>query len=52
MFAVMASKARLAALIVMHIVAAVVTDVREGDSITSAMFTGRKTLSRPLPAAP
>jgi len=32
-------------LIVLHIVAVVVTDLREGGSIISAMFTGRKVLS-------
>jgi Ni/Fe-hydrogenase 1 B-type cytochrome subunit len=32
-------------LIVIHILAVVVTDVREGGSIISAMFTGRKVLS-------
>jgi cytochrome b len=41
----------LAVLIVIHIAAVVVTEVHEGGSITSAMFTGRKILSRPPPDA-
>ena len=32
----------LAVLIVLHLIAVVVTEVHEGGSITSAMFTGRK----------
>ena len=32
--------------IVLHVIAVVVTEVKEGGSITSAMFTGRKILSR------
>jgi Ni/Fe-hydrogenase 1 B-type cytochrome subunit len=42
----------LAVLIVLHLVAVVVTELHEGGSITSAMFTGRKVLSRPPPDAP
>ncbi|AHB47845.1 MULTISPECIES: cytochrome b/b6 domain-containing protein [Hyphomicrobium] len=42
----------LTVLIAIHIAAIVVTEVREGGSITSAMFTGRKILSRPPPDAP
>ncbi|WP_229309433.1 cytochrome b/b6 domain-containing protein [Hyphomicrobium album] len=42
----------LAALIVLHVIAVVATEVHEGGSITSAMFTGRKILSRPPPDAP
>jgi len=42
----------LAVVIVLHIIAVVVTEVREGGSITSAMFTGRKILSKPPPDAP
>jgi len=42
----------LAAVIVLHIIAVVVTEVREGGSITSAMFTGRKILSKRPPDAP
>ncbi|RPI48141.1 MAG: cytochrome b/b6 domain-containing protein, partial [Betaproteobacteria bacterium] len=34
---------------ILHIAAVVVTEVREGGSLVSAMFTGRKTLSeKPL----
>ena len=36
----------LAALIVLHVAGVVVTEVREGGGIISAMFTGRKVLSR------
>jgi Ni/Fe-hydrogenase 1 B-type cytochrome subunit len=36
----------LAVLIVVHVAAVVVTELHEGGSITSAMFTGRKILSR------
>lgn len=39
----------LAAVITMHIIAVVVTEVHEGGSIVSAMFTGRKILSRRPP---
>jgi hypothetical protein len=42
----------LAVVIVLHILAVVVTEVHEGGSITSAMFTGRKVLSRRPPDAP
>jgi cytochrome b len=42
----------LAAAIVLHIVAVVVTELREGGSITSAMFTGRKILTRKPQDAP
>lgn len=42
----------LAVAIVLHLIAVVVTEVHEGGSITSAMFTGRKLLSRPPPDAP
>ncbi|MBL6987293.1 MAG: cytochrome b/b6 domain-containing protein [Methylobacter sp.] len=35
----------LAAAIVLHVAAVVITDIREGGSIISAMFTGRKTLT-------
>ena len=42
----------LAVLIVIHVAAVVITEVHEGGSITSAMFTGRKILSRRPPDAP
>ena len=42
----------LAILIVLHLVAVVVTELHEGGSITSAMFTGRKLLSSRPPDAP
>jgi len=42
----------LAVVIVLHLIAVVTTEVHEGGSITSAMFTGRKILSRPPPDAP
>ncbi len=42
----------LAAVVTLHIVAVVVTEVREGGSITSAMFTGRKILSQSPPDEP
>jgi Ni/Fe-hydrogenase 1 B-type cytochrome subunit len=42
----------LAVLIVLHLVAVVATEIHEGGSITSAMFTGRKILSRRPPDAP
>lgn len=41
----------LAAAIVLHIIAVVVTELREGGSITSAMFTGRKILTKKPPDA-
>ena len=41
----------LAAAIVLHLIAVVVTEVHEGGSITSAMFTGRKILTREPPDA-
>ncbi len=34
----------LAALVVLHLAAVVVTELREGGTIVSAMFTGRKIL--------
>jgi cytochrome b len=37
----------LSVLVVLHIAAVVVTEIKEGSSIVSAMFTGRKILSRP-----
>jgi Ni/Fe-hydrogenase 1 B-type cytochrome subunit len=37
----------LTAVIMMHLIAVVVTEIHEGGSITSAMFTGRKLLNRP-----
>ena len=37
--------------IVLHLIAVVVTEVHEGGGITSAMFTGRKILSRRPPDA-
>jgi Ni/Fe-hydrogenase 1 B-type cytochrome subunit len=37
----------LAGVIAMHLVAVIVTEVHEGGSIISAMFTGRKVLNRP-----
>ena len=42
----------LEAAIVLHLIAVVVTEVHEGGSITSAMFTGRKLLTREPPDAP
>ena len=42
----------LVVLIVLHVIAVVATEVHEGGSITSAMFTGRKILSRRPPDAP
>jgi Ni/Fe-hydrogenase 1 B-type cytochrome subunit len=39
----------LAIVIVLHLFAVVITEVREGGSITSAMFTGRKILTRRPP---
>ena len=37
--------------VVLHLIAVVVTEVHEGGSITSAMFTGRKILTREPPDA-
>jgi cytochrome b len=37
----------LAGVILLHLIAVVVTEIREGGNITSAMFTGRKILNRP-----
>lgn len=37
----------LAAVILTHLIAVIVTEIHEGGSITSAMFTGRKILNRP-----
>ena len=42
----------LAAAVVLHLIAVVVTEIYEGGSITSAMFTGRKILDRRPPDAP
>jgi len=42
----------LAILIVLHLIAVVLTELHEGGSITSAMFTGRKILTRRPPDAP
>lgn len=42
----------LTAAVVLHLVAVVVTEVHEGGGITSAMFTGRKLLTRKPPDAP
>ena len=42
----------LATAVVLHIAAVVITELREGGSITSAMFTGRKILTRKPPDAP
>ena len=42
----------LAAAIILHLIAVVVTEVHEGGSITSAMFTGREILSRKPPDVP
>jgi cytochrome b len=39
----------LAAAVVLHLIAVVVTEVHEGGSITSAMFTGRNILTRRPP---
>jgi cytochrome b len=39
----------LAVVIVLHLIAVVVTEMHEGGSITSAMFTGRKILTRKPP---
>ena len=37
----------LAGVVLLHLVAVIVTEIREGGSITSAMFTGRKIFKRP-----
>jgi len=37
----------LAGVILLHLVAVIVTEIHEGGSITSAMFTGRKIFNRP-----
>jgi cytochrome b len=37
---------------VLHLIAVVLTELHEGGSITSAMFTGRKILTRKPPDAP
>ena len=42
----------LTAAVVLHLIAVVVTELHEGGSITSAMFTGRKILTRKPPDAP
>ena len=42
----------IAIAVVLHLVAVVVTEIHEGGSITSAMFTGRKILDRRPPDAP
>jgi Ni/Fe-hydrogenase b-type cytochrome subunit len=42
----------IAIAVVLHLVAVVVTEIHEGSSITSAMFTGRKILTRKPPDAP
>jgi Ni/Fe-hydrogenase 1 B-type cytochrome subunit len=42
----------LAVLIVLHLIAVVLTELHEGGSITSAMFTGRKILTRKPPDVP
>jgi cytochrome b len=42
----------LALLIAFHLIAVVLTEIHEGGSITSAMFTGRKILMRKPPDAP
>jgi cytochrome b len=41
----------LVIVIVLHLIAVVLTELHEGGSITSAMFTGRKILSRKPPDA-
>ena len=41
----------LAILIALHLIAVVITEIHEGGSITSAMFTGRKILTRKPPDA-
>jgi Ni/Fe-hydrogenase b-type cytochrome subunit len=42
----------LAVVIVLHLIAVVLTELHEGGSITSAMFTGRKILARKPPDVP
>jgi Ni/Fe-hydrogenase 1 B-type cytochrome subunit len=42
----------LAILIALHLIAVVFTEIHEGGGITSAMFTGRKILTRKPPDAP
>ena len=42
----------IAIAVVLHLIAVVVTEIHEGGTITSAMFTGRKTLTRKPPDAP
>jgi Ni/Fe-hydrogenase 1 B-type cytochrome subunit len=42
----------IAIAVVLHLVAVVITEIHEGGSITSAMFTGRKILTRKPPDAP
>jgi Ni/Fe-hydrogenase 1 B-type cytochrome subunit len=42
----------IAIAVLLHLVAVVVTEIHEGGSITSAMFTGRKILTRNPPDAP
>jgi cytochrome b len=42
----------IAIAVVLHLVAVAVTEIHEGGSITSAMFTGRKILTRKPPDAP
>ena len=42
----------LVAAIILHLIAVVLTELHEGGNITSAMFTGRKVLSRTPPDAP
>jgi Ni/Fe-hydrogenase 1 B-type cytochrome subunit len=42
----------IAIAVVLHLIAVVVTEIHEGGSITSAMFTGRKILTRKPPDAP
>jgi Ni/Fe-hydrogenase 1 B-type cytochrome subunit len=37
----------IAALAVIHVVGVIITELREGGALTSAMFTGRKVLDRP-----
>jgi cytochrome b len=39
----------LAVLIILHLTAVVITELHEGGNIISAMFTGRKTLTRKPP---
>jgi Ni/Fe-hydrogenase 1 B-type cytochrome subunit len=41
----------IAIAVVLHLAAVVVTEIHEGGSITSAMFTGRKILTRKPPDA-